>query len=155
MNRIMSLVIGLLLLVMGTAVQGATYGNLELQKAEVVAVHDGDTLTITLPEIPKVFGERIGLRLDGIDAPELNSTCPDLHARFRERQRAVEARDFLKRQIEISHDLVVVNVGRDKYFRLLGRVFADGVDLSELMLASGFAKPYDGGKKEGWCDIPE
>ena len=39
-------------------------------------------------------------------------------------------------------------VKRGKYFRLVAEVIADGVNLSDLLLASGLARPYDGGKRE-------
>jgi len=29
---------------------------------------------------------------------------------------------------------------------------ADGRDLGAAMIAEGLARPYDGGKREGWCE---
>ena len=46
-------------------------------------------------------------------------------------------------------------IENDKY---AGRVLADvvtddGTDLREAMLASGLARPYDGGGRDPWCGV--
>src|SRR5437016_2415285 len=51
--------------------------------------YDGDTCTVTLPGLPDVFGERISIRLVGIDAPEIKGRCEQ------EKRLAMQARDFL------------------------------------------------------------
>jgi len=42
---------------------------------------------------------------------------------------------------------------RGKYFRLVARLEADGVDLSDLLIEKGLAVRYDGGTKvKNWCE---
>jgi len=42
---------------------------------------------------------------------------------------------------------------RGKYFRIVGRLIADGVDISELLIERHLAVPYDGGTKtKEWCE---
>jgi len=42
---------------------------------------------------------------------------------------------------------------RGKYFRIVGRLKADGVDISELLLQEGLAVAYDGDTKtKDWCE---
>ncbi len=42
---------------------------------------------------------------------------------------------------------------RGKYFRIVGRLIADGVDISELLLQEGLAVTYDGDTKtKDWCE---
>jgi len=42
---------------------------------------------------------------------------------------------------------------RGKYFRIVGRLIADGVDISELLIERQFAVLYDGGTKvKDWCE---
>ena len=42
---------------------------------------------------------------------------------------------------------------RGKYFRIVGRLIADGVDISDLLIDKSLAVPYDGGTKtEDWYD---
>ncbi len=42
---------------------------------------------------------------------------------------------------------------RGKYFRIVGRLIADGVDISDLLIERHMAVPYDGGTKvKDWCE---
>jgi micrococcal nuclease len=38
--------------------------------------YDGDTCIVSLPGLPDVFGDRISIRLVGIDAPEIKAAMP-------------------------------------------------------------------------------
>jgi micrococcal nuclease len=112
-----------------------------------VTVHecyDGDTCTITLsdPFLPPVLGERIPVRLAGIDTPELRGDCAA------EISAAYQARDLLRAHIAQAVRIDLVGAERDKYFRLRGRLIADGQDLSALLLHSGLAVPYNGGARQ-------
>ena len=40
---------------------------------------------------------------------------------------------------------------RDKYFRILARVMADGQEVAEELVKAGLAVRHDGGKKKRWC----
>ena len=41
---------------------------------------------------------------------------------------------------------------RGKYFRIVADVYADGVSLTDKLIKSGYAVPYDGGTKaKDWC----
>jgi len=41
---------------------------------------------------------------------------------------------------------------RGKYFRIVGGLIADGVDISDLLIQQHLAVPYDGGTKvKDWC----
>jgi len=89
--------------------------------AMVLAVHDGDTLSVR-----ETNGVVQRIRVDGIDAPEL-------------RQRyGIEARDVLpalvlKRQVEVGVR------GRDRYGRILARISIDGLDVSKALVERGLA----------------
>jgi endonuclease YncB( thermonuclease family) len=95
--------------------------------------YDGDTCTVTLPGLPYVFGERIAIRLVGIDAPEIKGHCE------REKRLAEQARDFLNHQLKQAHRIEIRHAARDKYFRVLAEVFADGEDLGEMLIRRGLA----------------
>jgi len=41
--------------------------------------------------------------------------------------------------------------GRDRYDRLLVRLYADGTDVADIMINEGLARPYDGGRRRSWC----
>jgi len=42
---------------------------------------------------------------------------------------------------------------RGKYFRIVGRLKANDVDISDLLIQKNLAVPYDGGTKmKDWCE---
>jgi len=117
------------------------------QSAEVLRVIDGDTFEARVRLWPGLeMTTRVRLR--GIDAPELKSACAD------EFDRAQAARQALETLLAVGH-VAIFNVGPDKYH---GRVVADAQtpqtpDVSAALLAAGHARPYQGGRRGGWCAI--
>lgn len=112
---------------------------------KVDSVHDGDTFTVTLPGVPAIFGERLSIRIDGIDTAELSDqkACA--------KRSATEARETLKLLMLTSESVDLINCQRDKYYRLRCRVRTDsGVDVSAFMLESGLARPYEGEARAPW-----
>ena len=101
--------------------------------AEVVKVHDGDTITLRVDFRDFDFP----LRLLDIDAPEMS-------------EGGEVTRDWLKNKILNQEVQVLIDpknrVG--KYGRLLGRIFYLGLDVGQEELYLGLAKPF-GKKKEG------
>ena len=77
----------------------------------VVAVHDGDTITL------KNESGQKKIRLAGIDAPELNQPF------------GVESRAAL-REVVLDKQVQVETSKTDKYGRVVGRVILDGVDIN-------------------------
>lgn len=114
--------------------------------AEVTDVIDGDTFEA---RVTVWLGHevRTRVRLLGIDAAEMGSTCDE------ERELAVASRNALMRLVGRSVQLSDVRF--DKYG---GRVLArartrETADVSAQMLADGFAIAYDGGRRQAWCDV--
>ena len=108
--------------------------------AEVVKVHDGDTITLRTSFRDFDFP----LRMNDIDAPELNTGI-----------RGEEARDFLKGLIE--GEMVEIQINPDnrvgKYGRLLGKVFSVGQDVGGLMLIYGYALPFSRRREGEMIDL--
>lgn len=117
--------------------------------ADVVAVIDGDTLSV---RAHIWLGQEVTtlVRLAGIDTPELKGECES------ERVRARAARDYLERAV-VNGPVTLAQIRYEKYAgRVMARVAAaDGGDLSERMIAAGFARAYDGGKRLPWCQAAE
>ena len=42
---------------------------------QYVCAYDADTLTVNLKNLPSVFGEEFGIRVVGIDTPEIRGRC--------------------------------------------------------------------------------
>ena len=75
--------------------------------------YDGDTCTISIPTLPGIFGDRLSLRLVGIDTPEMKGKCDS------ERMLALQAKAFLTQRLEQAQTIDIELVVGDKYFRVL------------------------------------
>jgi endonuclease YncB( thermonuclease family) len=107
----------------------------------VVHVVDGDTVDFHCP------GEGfVRTRLVGFDAPELFSPgCAS------EAAAALAAQWHLRRTLWGAERLELVFAGRDRYGRPLAEARVDGRRLAAVMIEAGHARPYGGGRREGWC----
>lgn len=112
----------------------------------VERVIDGDTVVISIPELPEVFGKKISVRLAGIDTPELRGKCPY------ERGLANRAKDRVEGIIMKGKAISLGDVQRDKYFRLLANVLVDGENVAATLIEEGLAVTYSGGTKRDWCN---
>ena len=71
---------------------------------------------------------------------------------------AYEARDLVRGLLNNAQNITLIidddpKEVRGKYFRIVGRLIADGVDISELLIQKNLAVLYDGGTKgEDWCE---
>jgi hypothetical protein len=110
----------------------------------LVSVYDGDTFTCDIDGLHPIVGERIGVRIRGIDTPEMRDQRPGIKAK------AVRARDYLRRRLVTAEVIELRRVERDKYFRILADVHVDDVLISRELVAKGLAKRYDGGTKSEW-----
>lgn len=106
----------------------------------LIKVIDGDTLKVSLPCENTVLCQNMSVRVRGVDTAELHSKNPQ------ERQKAQAAKAFTT-QFTQGKTLNLMACGRDKYFRLLCDVKANGQDLASALLTAGHAAPYDGGTK--------
>lgn len=114
-------------------------------QGRVIEVLDGDTVTVRL----KVWiGQEVEtlVRIDGIDTSEIHGKCPA------ERKNAEAARNEI-RSLLADNNIKLENVRLEKYAgRVLANAFAtDGTDIRAHMIARGFARPYAGEKRQGWC----
>jgi endonuclease YncB( thermonuclease family) len=112
---------------------------------EIIRVIDGDTVEVRAHVwLDQMIMTRVRLR--SIDAPELRAGCPE------EARKAAAARDALVTLLD-SGKIYLTGLGRDKYGgRVLGDLLtAEGHSISARMLTTGHARPYAGGKRQGWC----
>lgn len=124
-------------------IQAKTYYD-NITDFEIVKVKDGDTFVINVKNIPDVFGEEIAVRIRGIDTPELNDKREEI------KSIAIKAKEELEKLLNSGSKVILYNLGRDKYFRLLASVKVGNVDIAEYLIKRGLAKEYDGGAKASW-----
>lgn len=118
-----------------------------LNSSSVVYVYDGDTFYVDLPACDlSVACDRVGIRVIGVDTPEIRGKCD------KEKRLAVEARDYVERTLSESETIVLTDVERGKYYRLTARVWVHGEDLAQLLINKGYGRAYQGEQREGWCD---
>lgn len=101
----------------------------EVLLGTVIAVHDGDTITL------RIESDQKKIRLAGIDAPELNQHY------------GVESRVAL-REVVLHRKVQVETSKTDKYGRVVGRVILDGRDINLNQVQSGMAWVYRAYLKE-------
>ena len=122
-----------------------TYGNVIVSK--VIAVYDGDTFRVNIATLPPIVGQNIGIRLFGIDTPELRDKDPLV------KELAYQARDYARQRLFNAQVIELVNLLRGKYFRIVAQVWVDGADLGQELIDRGLAVAYDGGTKPNWSEL--
>lgn len=118
------------------------YGDAEV--SEITSIYDGDTFRCNLKGYPPIIGEHIGIRVAGIDCPEMRDKRKEIKAK------AQQAKQFAVKMLRGGKRIKLVGMQRGKYFRIVARVIIDGKDLSEELIKAGLAHPYDGGTKIEW-----
>lgn len=102
-------------------------------------VIDGDTIETLLDQ---GFNARIDLsaRLDGIDTPERGTVAGKL------------VKEFVVKWMAAQKNTVrSISVAKDKYEgRYLARIVGDTQCLNEVLVVKNMARPYTGGKRDGW-----
>jgi micrococcal nuclease len=131
------------------AVNTCQHTETALNCVKVVEVYDGDTIYIDLPEAPPPFSKRMPVRLAYIDAPEIKSKneC--------EKIKAQEAKQLTEAIIKAAERIDILNVQRDKHFRIDGEVLADGKSVGEEILKAKLAYPYNAEEDKSsidWCN---
>lgn len=111
---------------------------------ELVRVVDGDTIIVNVAGWPEIVGHEIGVRVAGCDTPELRDKRPAIKAK------AYEAKEALLLLLSSAQVVELRNIRRGKYFRLVANVYADGTDISLVLISAGLAQPYDGGRRPSW-----
>ena len=115
--------------------------------ATVDYVLDGDTFAARVL-LDDDITITVRVRLADIDTPEINGKCE------REIEMAMRARDRLAELLPVGTMVDLRDVADDKY---LGRIDArgftsDGSDVSRILIHEKFGRPYDGGRRDSWCD---
>ena len=114
--------------------------------SEVTSIYDADTFRVNIKGYPPLIGERVPIRVNGVDAPEIRGKCDS------EKKRARLAKQFTVDKLRNASTIELRNMKRGKYFRIIADVYVDGKSLTELLITAKHARTYDGGSRAGWCD---
>jgi len=117
----------------------------DVSVSRIIKVIDGDTFRVDINELPDIIGKNIRIRILGINAPEINGKCAF------EKELAIKARDFVQILLNNADLVVLKNLNRGNFFRLLAEVIVDGKNLGELLVVNDLAVRYQGQKKSSWC----
>ena len=107
--------------------------------AKVFKVYDGDTITVEAYLWPGLEA-KVSVRINGVDTPEIREKCEA------EKQKAIEARDFVKKLI-LGKMITLQNIKHGKYAnRVVANVFLRaGESLAEKIVMQGLGREYHGG----------
>jgi len=119
------------------------YGHIQI--TDVTSIYDADTFRVNISSWPEIIGKRVPVRVLGIDAPEIRGKCET------EKKMARQAKQFTVAALRKGKEIVLHDIQRGKYFRILARVSIDGQDLGRQLIQAGLARAYDGGTRQGWC----
>ena len=107
------------------------------QGAGAYEVIDGDTIRAP-------YG--VKYRLLGFDAPETFQAQCDAELALGRR-----ATERLK-ELLASGEVRVIESGKlDRYGRTLAHLTVNGRDVGGVLIGEGLARPYNGGRRQGWC----
>ena len=103
-------------------------------------------VTFNLPGLHPIIGEKISIRVNGIDTPENRGKCE------KEKYGSKQAQQMVADILKDADQIVLRNMERGKYFRIAADVIVDGESLGDILVVTGMAIRYDGGRKvKGWC----
>lgn len=124
-------------------------------KVKYLRAYDGDTVHVTLLDLQAFdkaekyafFWKDVPVRIAGIDTPEMHGRCA------KEILLAKRAKQLVEETLSKAKKVTIDHADRDKYFRILGDIYADGVPISQMLLDGKLAVPYSGGHKaKDWCN---
>ena len=130
----------------------------DYEGAIYVRNYDGDTITFNLPGLHPIIGEKISIRVNGIDTPEIRGKCE------KEKYDVQQVRDMVADILKDAEQIVLRNTERGKYFRIAADVIVDGESLGDMLIeASGDGQRIEGestlslyfilGELDGTCNF--
>lgn len=133
---------------------GATYGLDRCQHdassfrcVKYLKNHDGDTATFNIPNVHPLLGKKINVRIAHLDTAETKGKQPC------EKDAARTAKRLTENLLKNAKQIDLMNVRRDKYFRVLADVIVDGRSIKDLLIKNHLAYLYEGKTKQkvDWC----
>lgn len=109
MIRILTLLITFLITTHTLAgINEKVYGSILVD--EITSIYDGDTFRVKIDSWPEIAGERVPVRILGIDTPELRTKCES------EKALARKAKQFTVAKLRGAKSIELRDMRRGKYF---------------------------------------
>jgi len=144
MKYIVMILLSTVLSLSAESLSNKNYGSVVV--SEVTSIYDGDTFRANIKDYPGLIGYRMGIRINGIDTPEMRGKC------LKEKTLAKEAKQFTVAQLREAKKIDLRNMKRGKYFRIVADVYVDDKNLAQMLIDNNLAVVYDGGRKaKDWC----
>lgn len=136
--------LALFLLILLPTLALAQYGSATVN--EVTSIYDADTFRANIEGWPAIIGERVPVRVKGVDAPEIRGKCEG------EKLKARQAKQFTVAWLRNAKRIRLEEIERGKYFRLVAHVYVDGKSLADALVSAGHARAYNGDGRKSWCE---
>ncbi len=134
----------LVLVLANPAMGQSSYG--EYGGAVFVGVKDTRTIWVNLPEYPALIGERIPVRINGINTPSLKGKCK------KETQLAANAKSFMTKVFQEAELIDLESITRGTYFHLVANVLVNDENFVIQLIEKGYAVKTSNNKKaHNWC----
>ena len=134
----------ILITLISTQAKDVNYGSVAVEA--VTSIYDGDTFRVNIAGYPSIVGDRIPIRINGIDTPEIRGKCT------KEKTLARKAKQFTVSKLRGAKVIELRNIQRGKYFRIVADVFTDNKSLADELIKNNLAVRYNGGTKiKNWC----
>ena len=116
-------------------------------KCEVNYITDGDTVRLSWIDLGfQMKIHNVAVRVAQIDTPESRINLKRYPHRTAEKELGLKAKERLKELL--VGDVRLQSLERDKYGRVLGHLFVDGINVSDILIKEGLACPYYGSTKK-------
>ena len=84
----------------------------DYEGAVYIRNYDGDTITFNLPGLHPIISEKINIRVNGVDTPEMRGKCE------KEKFNAQNAQQMVADTLKDAKQVTLKNMRRGKYFRI-------------------------------------
>lgn len=113
---------------------------------KIISVYDGDTFRVNIKNFSAIVGENIPIRVFGVDTPEKRGKC------INEKILANKAQQFTYSFVTSCKKLVLKDLQRGKYFRIVAKVYCEEKSLAKELIKNNLAVHYLGKTKtKDWC----
>lgn len=115
---------------------------------KVTRAVDGDTVEVQVTWLPVELGDKLKIRVYGVDTPEkgARAKCPA------EALLGTKATEFTKKFVAAKNVSIEIKEWDKFGGRILGDVVVNGKSLRAELISKGYAREYFGDAKKSWCN---